>query len=114
MAVARYPPTRPVSELALQDDIHFYHPGYAEEATARLLSLPRVDSTMSADAAPIYGVHHGTALLACQIIAGNVFTNSYLALDKAGQQEVRSSVDILTDEQYYFIVRGSGKCSLLF
>ncbi|KAK0713847.1 hypothetical protein B0T26DRAFT_742347 [Lasiosphaeria miniovina] len=37
-----------------------------------------------------------TALLACQIIAGNAFANSYLSLDKAGQQQ-----------EYYFIVQGS-------
>ncbi|KAK3362452.1 hypothetical protein B0T25DRAFT_586752 [Lasiosphaeria hispida] len=41
-------------------------------------------------------------------IAGNAFTNSYLALDKAGEQRVEMPLDdISTDGQYYFIVEGS-------
>ncbi len=105
MAVARYPPLRPISELSRQEDISFFHPGYAHEATARLLSLPRVDNTTSTDGIPIYGVHHRTALLACQIIGGNAFTNSYLGLDKTGKQRVTKSPDespgaLLTDGVY--------------
>jgi hypothetical protein len=71
-----------------------------------------VDRTILADATPTYGVHHRTALLACQIIAGNAFHNSFLALDRAGQQPVQVMLDgVLTDTQYYFIVNGSGKHS---
>jgi hypothetical protein len=72
-----------------------------------------VDTTVVADAIPAYGVHHRTALLACQIIAGNAFDNSRFAFDKAGQQPVQVPLDgVLTDNQYYLIVDGSGKYSL--
>ncbi|KAL2142495.1 hypothetical protein VTI28DRAFT_1097 [Corynascus sepedonium] len=100
---ARLPPPKPLLELHSRDDIYFLHPGYDSHNT--LLGLPRVDSTTSTST---NGVHHRTALLACQIIAGNAFANSYLAFDKMGQQRVQIPLDdILIDEQYYFIVEGS-------
>src|SRR5580700_8712728 len=106
------PPPNPL-ELSSRDVICFHHPGY--HISNILLTLPRVDSIAVADAAPTYGVHHRTALLACQIIAGNVFNNSRFALDRAGQQSVQVPLDgVLTDKHYYFIVDGSGKCSPLF
>jgi len=80
------PPPNPFKLRLSSDDICFHHPGYHTSNT--LLTLPRVDSIAVADAAPTYGVHHRTALLACQIIAGNAFNNSRFALDKAGQQSV--------------------------
>ncbi|KAK4155532.1 hypothetical protein C8A00DRAFT_13439 [Chaetomidium leptoderma] len=96
------PPKQPL-ELLTRDGIRFLHPGYHSKDI--LLILPRVDRTTSTST---YGVHHGTALVACQIIAGNAFANSYLALDKAGQQRVQVPLhDILIEEQYYFIVEGS-------
>jgi len=105
------PPPNPFKLRLSSDDICFHHPGY--DTSSLLLSLPRVDSI--ADATPTYGVHHRTALLACQIIAGNVFNNSRFALDRAGQQLVQVPLDgVLTDKHYYFIVDGSGKCSPLF
>jgi hypothetical protein len=104
----RHPPL--TLELGSRDDICFLHPGY--HISNLLLTLPRVDSI--ADATPTYGVHHRTALLACQIIAGNTFNNSRFALDRAGQQSVQVPLDgVLTDHEYYFIVDGSGKCSPL-
>jgi hypothetical protein len=79
-----------------------------------LLTLPRVDGTAAADTTPTYGVHHRTALLACQIIAGNAFNNSRFAFDRAGQQSVQVQLDgVLIDNKYYFIVEGSSKCSPL-
>ncbi|KAL2141621.1 hypothetical protein VTI28DRAFT_2167 [Corynascus sepedonium] len=104
---AQLPPPKQLLELRSREDIYFLHPGYDSHNT--LLSLPRVDSTTST-----YGVHHRTALLACQIIAGNAFMNSFLAFNKAGQQRVQVPLDgILIDKQYYFIVEVSGKNSLL-
>ncbi|KAK4146081.1 uncharacterized protein C8A04DRAFT_35347 [Dichotomopilus funicola] len=100
---ARPRPPKQFLELLSRDSIRFLHPGYRTENI--LLSLARVDRTTSTS---IHGVHHGTALTACQIIAGNAFTNSFLALDKEGLQQVRVPVhDILTEEEYYFIVEGS-------
>jgi hypothetical protein len=103
---------QPSLELGSRNDICFFHPGYP--TFNLLLTLPRVDSTTGADATPTYGVHHRTALLACQIIAGNAFNNSRFTLDKAGRQPVQVLLDgVLTDAQYYFIVDGSGKYSPL-
>ncbi|KAK4162842.1 hypothetical protein QBC43DRAFT_355534 [Cladorrhinum sp. PSN259] len=100
-------PPKPLFELISRDDICFRHPGYANHSL--LLTLPRVDSAASI---PTYGVYHRTALLACQIIAGNAFTNSYLSLDEAGQQQVQVPLDgVLTEDEYYFIVEGFGKNS---
>ena len=107
----RPPPRRPPLELRSRNDIVFLHPGYP--TFNLLLTLPRVDSTALADGTLTYGVHHRTALLACQIIAGNAFDNRGLALDRAGRQPVEVPLDgILTDDQYYFIVDGSGKIFL--
>ena len=105
-------PPRPLLELGSRDDISFHHPGY--NTPNLLLTLPRVDSTVSADATPTYGVHHRTALLACQIIAGNAFNNSRFALDRAGRQLVQVPLDgVLTDDEYYFIVDGCSRCPFL-
>ncbi|KAF4631087.1 hypothetical protein G7Y89_g7047 [Cudoniella acicularis] len=94
--------------LDTRDDICFHHPGY--RISNLLLTLPRVDSTVVADTTPAYGVHHRTALLACQIIAGNAFNNSRFAVDREGRQLVQVPLDgVLTDSQYYFIVDGSSK-----
>ncbi|KAK3383106.1 hypothetical protein B0T24DRAFT_645558 [Lasiosphaeria ovina] len=65
---------------ACLNDIRFWHHGY--DSHNLLLTLPRVDSTPSIST---YRVYYRTALLACQIIAGNAFANSYFSLDKAGQ-----------------------------
>jgi hypothetical protein len=107
-------PLRPAS-IFPQGLIRFLHPGY-EAPFDRLLNFPRVDHKAqgASGASVIYGIHHGTALLACQIIAGNAFDNSYLALDKDGQKEVQAAPDdILVEDNYYFIVRGSGMHSLV-
>jgi hypothetical protein len=71
----------PPRELSLRREIRFLHPGYLVSNT--LLSLPRVDYDMGT-----FGVHYRIALLACQIIGGNVFDTGHLALDQAGQQQV--------------------------
>ena len=69
-----------------------------------------MDSTEAADVTRIYGIYHRTALLACQIIAGNVFDNSHFALDRADQQPVQVPLDsVLTGTKYYFIVEGKGE-----
>ncbi|KAK0733763.1 hypothetical protein B0T26DRAFT_736627 [Lasiosphaeria miniovina] len=100
---ARRRPPKPALGLPAPEHIRFRHPGY--NCQDLLLTLPRVDSTASIST---YGVHHRTAVLACQIIAGKAFANSYFSLDKAGQQQVQVPLDgILIDEAYYFIVDGS-------
>ncbi|KAF4624778.1 hypothetical protein G7Y89_g13391 [Cudoniella acicularis] len=101
-------PPQPPLELGTRKDICFHHPGY--HTYNLLLTLPRVDmdSTAAVDATPAYGVHHRTALLACQIIASNAFNNSRFAVDREGRQPVQVPLDgVLTDSQYYFIVDSS-------
>lgn len=80
--------------------ISFRHPGY-DDPEDILLTLPRLDSHPQAESA---GVHHGTALLACQIIANNAL-DGYLATDREGTDRVSIAPDgILLDDSYWFIV----------
>jgi hypothetical protein len=73
-----------------------------------LFILPRVDCE-TFEGGLVYGLHHKTALTACQIVAGNVFDAGYLALDRAGLQRVTTSLDdLLTEDSYYFVVDGNG------
>ncbi|KAH6636842.1 hypothetical protein F5144DRAFT_591857 [Chaetomium tenue] len=67
--------------------------------------VDRVDHVPSVDGALQFGLHHRTALTACQIVANNAF-DGFLALDRAGTQPVNASVPIvgiLTASEYYFI-----------
>jgi hypothetical protein len=90
----------PPTELVSQYPIRFLHPGYSIQNT--LLSLSRVDRVENTTT---FGVRHRTALLACQIIAGNAFDTSHLTLDKEGQRPVNLLLDdILTENEYYLIV----------
>ena len=94
----RISPIPPV-ELIFREQIRFCHPGYPPPNT--LLSLPRTDGTPSGT----YGVHHRTALLACEIIANNAFGAGHLTLDQEGQQRIDTPLDgILTEGVYYFII----------
>lgn len=103
----RPPPPPPSVDLSDRYDIEFCHPGYAAP-TNRLLSLPRVDLGSTADAT-VFGVHHRTALVACQIIAGNAFDTGRLTTDREGRQEVSVPLDgILIGAEYYFIIDGLG------
>ncbi|GAW14742.1 hypothetical protein ANO14919_041450 [Xylariales sp. No.14919] len=54
---------------------------------------------------PRLGLHHETALLACQIVANNAF-DGYLSLDAQGDRPVSRSTVLLTAGEYYFIVPG--------
>ncbi|KAL7627754.1 hypothetical protein AAE478_001949 [Parahypoxylon ruwenzoriense] len=88
------PPPPPPVELFPRGHILFCHPGYEVPTNNVLLSLPRVDLDHTADAA-VFGVHYRTALLACQVIAGNAFDTGRLTLDRAGQQGVNVPLDDL-------------------
>ncbi|KAK0710336.1 hypothetical protein B0T26DRAFT_653187, partial [Lasiosphaeria miniovina] len=91
--------------LPLRQQILFLHPGY--DSLNALLILPCVDPVTSNTVIVDYGVHHNTALLACQIIAGNAFKGTYLALDEAGKKRVQVPREgTLPDPEYYFIVPG--------
>ncbi|KAL2280620.1 hypothetical protein FJTKL_12438 [Diaporthe vaccinii] len=94
--------------------ISFRHPGY-DDPEDILFALPRLDCPQSGvAAAAAVGVHHGTALLACQIIANNAF-DGYLTTDRAGACRVSVPRDgVLLDDDYWFIVggddAGAGAC----
>lgn len=100
----------PPRDLLLRAEIRFLHPGYATAAN-QFLSLARVDCENS-DGTVIYGLHHKTALIACQIIAGNAFDTGRFTLDRAGLQNVTVSLDgLLKENQYFFIIDGNGSYS---
>ncbi|KAI5863769.1 hypothetical protein GGS23DRAFT_565265 [Durotheca rogersii] len=83
------------------DFITFRHPHY-EVPYNVLLVVPRTDPTEQG-----FGVHHGTALVACQIIGNNAFETGQLALDANGEQLVTlPHDDVLLGSAYYFIVDG--------
>ncbi|KAL7964329.1 hypothetical protein HDV63DRAFT_390338 [Trichoderma sp. SZMC 28014] len=68
----------------------FRHPGYLGPTNV-LLALAKSDCE-DRDGKVIFGLHHETALLACQIIANNAFNSGYFARDSAGFQRVNVPV----------------------
>lgn len=94
--------------LGFTDAIRFRHPGYPRPANT-LLRLPRVDSASSRQLS-ILGVHHRTALVACQVVANNAF-NGRLFFDADGRRSVEESIPldgVLQDSDYWFFVDGEG------
>lgn len=111
--VTLHRPAIPPSAAPLLDgsSISFLHPGYPAPINV-LLSLPRVDPSCHGS---VLGVHHGTALVACQTVADNAFDNGYLALDARGTRRVEEQVPldgVLAEGQYYFVVEGDGTLPL--
>lgn len=86
----------PVTELS--PAIIFFHPGYDAPCNS-LFTLPAADRDDNNNK----GIHHRTALLACQIIAGNAF-HGYLALSREGDRVSVPLDGVLTGESYYFVV----------
>ena len=109
VAEIRLPPVASAATRGLgQGAISFLHPGYNEPINV-LFRMPRVDHVPSVGGELRYGVHHRTALAACQIVANNAF-DGFLALDRSGTQAVNTSVPldgILTVNKYYFIISSS-------
>ncbi|KAI1288301.1 hypothetical protein F5Y03DRAFT_379872 [Xylaria venustula] len=98
LAVIIHPPlSRPLA-IHREGEIEFRHPGYNPPCDT-LFMLPRLDRS---SASSLKGVHYGTALTACQIIANNAF-NGYLATDREGRERVDLNLDhLLTESQYWF------------
>lgn len=88
-----------VSEPTFTPSISFRHPGYERDNI--LFQLPRLDFAGPGSPA---GIHHATALLACQIIANNAFDGYFTNRD--GQRIAVEAVDILVDDDYWFVVPG--------
>jgi hypothetical protein len=90
----------PSSDVRSREEIRFLHPGYVTPNNT-LLHLPRVDRASTGD----FGVHYGTALVACGIIANNAFETGRFALDRDGRQRVDLPFDgVLLGRAYYFFV----------
>jgi hypothetical protein len=113
--MATTPLIRPLKDVPAPDQLHcqviaFYHPGYPNLPlfSSTLLQLPRIDSgSVAGSEAVVTGVHHGTALTACQIIANNAF-EGYLAIDKDGKEPVDVPFDGLLTRGFYFFFVGNG------
>lgn len=100
------PPFQPQPDPSTENlgAIEFLHPGYPPPYNV-LLRIARVDRVAATE--PL-GVHHGTALVALQIIADNAFETGRFTLDKDGQEEVQTPLDaILTEDTYYFVIGDS-------
>ncbi|SPN96772.1 uncharacterized protein DNG_00292 [Cephalotrichum gorgonifer] len=90
-------PTGPIHHKAIE----FHHPNYPLRLS-HLFSLPRVDRTRDPDIG--FGIHHGTALLACRIVAGNV-AGGRLCVDRHENEPVGSGPDeVLDGDMYYFVL----------
>ncbi|KAI1506156.1 hypothetical protein F5X99DRAFT_125831 [Biscogniauxia marginata] len=90
------------SPAASVAEVSFYHPGY-EFPHDLLFKLPKLDQEHSS---PTKGIHYGTALAACQIVANNA--DGYLATDRTGQHRVNCEFDdVLTRNKYWFFVVGA-------
>ncbi|KAI8947199.1 hypothetical protein F4801DRAFT_520271 [Xylaria longipes] len=80
-------------------EIEFLHPGYGYPHNI-LFILPRLNYSPFCR-----GVHYGTALTACQIIANNAF-DGYLAIDREGRERVNPdpvlNFDFLLTKPYYW------------
>lgn len=100
-------PSRTPHDLSNKGQIKFRHPGYLGP-TNILLLLAKADCE-DRNGTIVFGLHHKTALLACQIIANNAFHLGYFTLDSAGSQRVNVPLDgLLTDYEYYFFIPGIG------
>ncbi|SPO07578.1 uncharacterized protein DNG_10273 [Cephalotrichum gorgonifer] len=89
----------------LNPPIAFHHPGYPSPRLSLLFVLPRVDPTGNQECPN--GVHHRTALLACQIVAGNAFDGA-LYTDREGQHPAQTHPDgVLENDEYFFIVKNN-------
>ncbi|KAI8952213.1 hypothetical protein F4801DRAFT_233718 [Xylaria longipes] len=98
--------SRPVTtEFDGENEIKFHHPGYPPPHDI-LFMLPRLDRSSTSTSTSLKGVHYGTALTACQIIANNAF-DGYLTTDREGCERVDSNLDfnhLLTKSDYWFFV----------
>lgn len=97
---------RPSAPSPIQDDLSptankhiviFKHPGYPDEYEQNiLLQLYAWDSSNG-------GLHAGTALLACAVIACNAW-NGYLTVERDGPKLELQDDDVLSAQEYYFHV----------
>lgn len=93
------PSTIPRPALHRRHKIKFRHPGYPDDFEQNiLLSLYAFDHSTG-------GLHHGTAHLACAVVAGNAW-NGFFTEERDGPKLVKSSEELLLGKSYYFHVPG--------
>lgn len=94
---SRDPPPSPavVPRFSTPPQIIFHHPAYR---STRLIDLPAFDGN---EACP--GLHHGTALLICSIIADNKF-DGWLSRTRNGEKLDLGSDGLLPVGEYFFHV----------
>ncbi|KAI1124951.1 hypothetical protein F5Y10DRAFT_19143 [Nemania abortiva] len=86
--------------------IFIRHPGYGEcNGEDILLELPAVDYLVVEPSSQVrtWGLHHGTAIIACGIVANNTFDDIYFSYDLYGQQRVRTPRDGLLKPGDYWL-----------
>ncbi|KAI0105504.1 hypothetical protein GGR51DRAFT_560351 [Nemania sp. FL0031] len=89
--------------------IRIRHPGYREYGyKSILLELPAVDYVIEPSSqVRIRGLHHGTAIIACGIIANNAFDDVYFSYDPYGLKRVGTPRDgMLTSGDYWLQLTG--------
>ena len=74
--------------------VHLHHPDYSDE-NGILLSLLVIDGAGG-------GLHHGTALVACAILADNQW-DGWLSVDRHGSR-LSEQLDVLSGDNYYSLV----------
>ncbi|KAH6881078.1 hypothetical protein B0T10DRAFT_411343, partial [Thelonectria olida] len=97
---------RQLTDHHILSPLEIRHPHYAYPDSL-LLAFSLVDIALNrklADSDHQFGVHHGTVLTACQIIAGNA-KRAYLSYDQLGEKPVQLPYNgILTQKTYYLQV----------
>jgi hypothetical protein len=83
--------------------VNFCHPGYPSDSQI-FLSLPAFDRR---DAVSLPGVHHGTALVACGVLAGNRW-DGYFTRTIGGPAIEECDDDIIVVGSYYFYLPDTG------
>ncbi|KAF7548348.1 hypothetical protein G7Z17_g7113 [Cylindrodendrum hubeiense] len=102
-------PVPSTGEYHRQQCIAVYHPAYRYPQSL-LVNLPQVDAVDSTGQPT--GLHHRSALLACQIIAHNAFEKGKLYFDQDGKYPVIDKIPLdgaLPDTSYFFILGSDPK-----
>lgn len=102
-SLLRYPtslePSSTFSGTAVEV-IEIRHPSYDDAYEQNVLMLLHAFDRIGG------GLHYGTALIACGLVAGNAW-NGYFTLDRNGPRITLRDDDVLPDKSYYFHVPSS-------
>ncbi|KAI0445985.1 hypothetical protein F4803DRAFT_547771 [Xylaria telfairii] len=86
--------------------IRIRHPGYRQgNLLLQFAALDHVDKSSSRDG--IWGIHYGTVITACGIIADNAFDKVYLSKDVYGKERAPTYRGVLEHGDYWLQLDGS-------